>query len=504
MHNPNNDGSDLEKSSQKKFAALTKLIKETQDVDTADLVKLKQKRDELVEMLKDINNTTSATSRDDNKLIRRKAEALIEKIDEKYLNATTKIPAQGLWDSLDKYNTYALDPVSKLPYFAATQPELFLAMNGTFAAALYAYYFLKAVDDLEKSLARKIRFSGGEGGLAPDEMREIFKEIMARKPLLEASQKAVRIMDATAREALMNNREFRKAQERLRQELEMFPASPEQKEQWQSTQARHEALQEYEARRAEPDGLVAAVLDAIKGIVARRRLAGNLPKPGQSPHDHLPEVMDKTKDEILAIYAAAEKANAAARESYGHAQAATRDRLLADREYREEMEQRTQELFPVLREVREDLKEDLESIPATIEAERENALNKAEKNDPAQPKSKLSPNAATIPAAYPPRLDTEYIAPVSHLRDPRNFPQPKEAPKYRYAGPFTAMTPGAMALMLARESAAAQPAAVEPNVTVTIERILPPPTHLADEDFRRCMQREIDKLVNDFDTGVRG
>ena len=159
MHNPNNDGSDLEKSSQKKFAALTKLIKETQDVDTADLVKLKQKRDELVEMLKDINNTTSATSRDDNKLIRRKAEALIEKIDEKYLNATTKIPAQGLWDSLDKYNTYALDPVSKLPYFAATQPELFLAMNGTFAAALYAYYFLKAVDDLEKSLARKIRFS---------------------------------------------------------------------------------------------------------------------------------------------------------------------------------------------------------------------------------------------------------------------------------------------------------------------------------------------------------
>ena len=31
-----------------------------------------------------------------------------------------------------------------------------------------------------------------------------------------------------------------------------------------------------------------------------------------------------------------------------------------------------------------------------------------------------------------------------------------------------------------------------------------PPTRLADEDFRRCMQREIDQIVETFDTGVRG
>ena len=82
MQNPNNDGSALEKSSQEKFATLTKLIKETRDVDTADLVKLKQKRDELVEMLEDIRSTTSITSRENNRFITNQAEALIEKIDD--------------------------------------------------------------------------------------------------------------------------------------------------------------------------------------------------------------------------------------------------------------------------------------------------------------------------------------------------------------------------------------------------------------------------------------
>ena len=104
---------------------------------------------------------------------------------------------------------------------------------------------------------------------------------------------------------------------------------------------------------------------------------------------------------------------------------------------------------------------------------------------------------------YPPRLDTEYIDPVAYWRKMRNSPQLKEPPKYRYAGPFTGLSPAAVAAMVA-QSAPSAASAPQSGASVLIKRILPPPTHLADEDFRRCMQREIDQSVDTFDTGVRG
>ena len=98
------------------------------------------------------------------------------------------------------------------------------------------------------------------------------------------------------------------------------------------------------------------------------------------------------------------------------------------------------------------------------------------------------------------QLGVEYIDPVSYLRDMRENPPTFNPVSFR--DPAHYIPTAAWAAMAA--SSAAQPAAGTPNVKVIIEKIHEPPTRLADEDFRRCMQREINMIVNTFDTGMRG
>ena len=70
------------------------------------------------------------------------------------------------------------------------------------------------------------------------------------------------------------------------------------------------------------------------------------------------------------------------------------------------------------------------------------------------------------------------------------------------------MSPAIMAAMLMAPPmpASALPAAqASPqNIQVTIDNVSTPPTRLADADFKRCMQREINQIVTTFDTGMRG
>ena len=516
MQNPNNDGSALEKSSQEKFATLTKLIKETRDVDTADLVKLKQKRDELVEMLEDIRSTTSITSRENNRFITNQAEALIEKIDEKHLNATSNPPGMGMgsiasdlkdgWDLASMAPFIEVSPfkpfTNRAANFLAKFANKFItaaapATNSALAATVpvasitlgsmaYLEFLARLADEIDKSLVYKMHHGRG-GELGSGEMRKMFKDILARKPLIEASQKAPKNMSATSRDALMRNLEFKQFTEQLRQELELFPALPEQKEQWQSTQDRHEALQEYEEK-----GLDVRNFGKISVEAAQRAFEERLPKPGETPLDYLPPDMRKTKSENEAIIDAALAANEAARESSGYTQAAIRDKHLNNREDGEAIERAKQDLSSAQERAEAFRWVDFADDDAR---KRERAANLTER--PATPLSRNKRLAGNRPKpAYTPPLGTEVIDPVSYLRDARENP-------LSYT-PVTFREPARYIPTAAWAAMAAQPAAGEPNVTVTIERILPPPTHLADEDFRRCMQREIDQIVETFDTGVRG
>lgn len=99
--------------------------------------------------------------------------------------------------------------------------------------------------------------------------------------------------------------------------------------------------------------------------------------------------------------------------------------------------------------------------------------------------------------AYTPPTSSEFILPTERSQN--------QPPKYRFSGPFTALSPAAMAALTAPEhTPPAAGAAASGGPQVIINGILPPPTRLADEDFKRCLQREINKLVIDFETGVRG
>ena len=216
----------------------------------------------------------------------------------------------------------------------------------------------------------------------------------------------------------------------------------------------------------------------------------------------------------------AEIANAAAKESPGYAQAATRDKLLGDREHRERFAQERQQMPQSVRKRLEQRQRSKD----LHEAEREDALNKAEipPENTAQPAN--TPLVPNIPAplelrpetgamsgneealtststSYPPRLDAEYIDPAAHWRNVRNSP-PLEL-NFTHLRDRSSYVPTAAWAAMAAQSATASGAGAE-GVKVVINHILPPPTHLADEDFRRCMQREIDQIVETFDTGVRG
>ena len=218
---------------------------------------------------------------------------------------------------------------------------------------------------------------------------------------------------------------------------------------------------------------------------AQEELFATFPPQENSVLDHLPLDMQKTKDENLAIYGNAYAANRAAIESPGYAQAATRDRLLENREQRESDMQSIQSLphnFQEERASRQILLDQLEAM-------QESKLNQAEQD---------SPPARPTPAPYTPPIGTEVIDPVEYLRNARENPLSYTPVAFREHARYIPTA------AWAAQSAPSATSAPQGGVKVTIERILPPPTHLADEDFRRCMQREIDQIIETFDTGVRG
>ena len=247
------------------------------------------------------------------------------------------------------------------------------------------------------------------------------------------------------------------------------------------------SLHEYLHQDDEP--VPAAIREAL--IIARLlrdQLAATFPEPGQAPQDHLPLDMQKTRDENIDIYDSARKATAVAKESPGYAQAATRDRLLENREQRESDMRDIQNLpqnFQEERAPKQILLDQLEAMQVS-------KLNQAEQD---------SPPACPTPAPYTPPIGTEVIDPVEYLRNARENPLSYTPVAFREHARYI---PTAAWAAMAAQSAPSATSAPQGGVKVTIERILPPPTHLADEDFRRCMQREIDQIIETFDTGVRG
>ena len=109
-----------------------------------------------------------------------------------------------------------------------------------------------------------------------------------------------------------------------------------------------------------------------------------------------------------------------------------------------------------------------------------------------------SPPDHTPPAAseFPLPFSSQFIPPAERSQSP--------PPQYRFSGPFTALSPAATAAL-------ATPAYTPPSVAgaaasgapqVIITGITPPPTRLADAEFKRCLQRELNDIVRNFDTGM--
>lgn len=500
MQNPNNDGSALERSSQEKFAALTKLIKETQAVDTADLVKLKQMRDKLAEILNNIENTTSATSRDENQLTVRKAEDLISDIDKKYLNPVNKIPGLGMGSiitelkdasdiagSISGTRVYTLTPVAHkvlnsiiqtankgITYIApavdttlaVAAPVAGLTLGGMF----YLEILARLADELDKSLVYRMHSSRG-GGIGPAEMRKMFLEVLERKLLVADSLKALESMPATFKDNLLSSGELLIYEFRIIQTL--LPDSQAAREQWQSTMEKYEALQEYKARHPDSEDKIsesrefkeyaeqirqmlsldrlAEMLDQaphrgsrggekgpdicfgkIDVEAARRWLAGSFPKPGQSPQDHLPASMQKTRDENLGIYGPAYAAVQAAVQNPDYHPSLTRDELINNRADREKL----QAAFPQ------------PGIAPQEHLPRQIHFTPQEQNSATPPPDPLSQASLTDPQ-FTPKTNTEQQAsysfpfiPTWHKNDPTyNYPDYNYAPTRTRTNNYKIMLP---------------------------------------------------------------
>ena len=484
MYDPNDKPLATTKPEQNKFADLERLVEEWDSISSTDVESLRSKLYELTKLRESIEATESPDMLRSKETLRLRANNAIIRIIKK-LRALASPAGLGLDDATAinfKENIY--DVLNQWAYLAAIHPEVSAIISTVVGPILALSLLDRAASQIKTPLSGTRDTRRGGGGAGSDT-----SNIEGRMKLIDIDKEELR----------------RWGQEQFAQMYKdgvltyvPYGGDPDRPLSIDLKPYIDAGL----LRKIMEDFPYAEILDYYNRELDEF-LKNRDPHSGYGIDQTIPHTIDH---EPLLKAIAARAATAAAKESYGYAQAATRDKLLADREYRENMEQRMRELLPALQGIRKALQDDLESELARLEAQREDALNKAEKTDPAQPKGKLPPDAPLVPVACPPRLDAEYIDPVSYWRDLRNSPQLKEPPKYRFAGPFTAMTPGAMAFMLAAESAAAGPAAGAPQggARVIIERILPPPTHLADEDFRRCMQREIDKLIIDFDTGVRG
>ena len=111
------------------------------------------------------------------------------------------------------------------------------------------------------------------------------------------------------------------------------------------------------------------------------------------------------------------------------------------------------------------------------------------------------PIPAPIPTRTPP-FGAEVINPTEYLQNMRNSPPLQFTPQE----PRSGVSPAVVAAMSMMPPMSASPGAgaLPQNITVNINSVPTPPTRLADEDFKRCLQREIDQIVWTFETGVRG
>ena len=492
MKNPNTGNIVQLKFDQEKLYALIKLIQETKYGNTDDWVKLKEKRDKLNKMVKDIERTTTTASQRIIWETKQDAKILIKRIDD-ILNTAGKDTslrlgniASGINEVLDIVNqvpgnqTWLLAPVANKALNAIIQGinkgilAISPAANTALAAAnplgilvtasaLYLEILNMVAEHMKKSLMYKIRSSrGGEKG--PD------------TPELEKAKL-------------------------VPTEEELRTWAKEQFEQMYK-----DGVFTYVPYGGDPNRPLSIDLKPYIDAGLFQKIIEDFPYSeildyynqeldeflkNRSPHDSygvdqtIPHTIDH---EPLLKAIAANAANAAAQQSPGYAQAATRDRLMENRERREYEERIIQKLLPALQAECKQYQDAMEKYDAL----RERKANQAEQG------------AVPSPACMP-RPGAEYIAPMSYPRDARNSSPQEEKPKYRFAGQFSAISPAAVAAMAAQSAAERQAAsAPQGGVKVIIEKIHQPPTHLADEDFRRYMQREIDQIVNNFDSGVRG
>ena len=186
------------------------------------------------------------------------------------------------------------------------------------------------------------------------------------------------------------------------------------------------------------------------------RLTESFPQPGQLPQDHIPLEMQITRDKNLEIYGTANS----------HEKVAEKPRRVR--------QTRGGSKGPDITKFRSDPGQD--GVPG-----------------PTSP-----PIFAPTPTpAYTPPASSEFTPPAQRSQHP--------PPKDRFSGPFTGLSPAAAAALAAPAyTPPAAGAAASGAPQVIINGILPPPTRLADEDFKRCLQREIDQIVWTFDTGMRG
>ena len=185
------------------------------------------------------------------------------------------------------------------------------------------------------------------------------------------------------------------------------------------------------------------------------RLTTSFPQPGQAPQDHIPLEMQVIRDKTMKIYNVANSTEGLAEEP-GRARRT-----------------RGGSKGPDVTKFRS------EPIPNDVPA-------------------LTSPPAHTPPASseFPLPFSSQFIPPAERSQSP--------PPQYRFSGPFTALSPAATAAL-------ATPAYTPPSVAgaaasgapqVIITGITPPPTRLADAEFKRCLQRELNDIVRNFDTGM--
>ena len=453
MYDQSNVSTEFRNSDQDKFVGLIKLIQEFDAIKGAvpvDLYKLKTIQDELSKKLEDIEDTVPKSIRDDpkNREIIKNTRTTLARIKERIINNSV---FEGL----------GLDPaVEKLGQATDAAPDTTSKSITAGSAIILAYFdrFVKLANRIKTPLGSN---RGGRGGGASS--GKYFEN--------RAEEGTRRWLDGSASRSEQSPRNYLPPdmQKGLDEHLAAIKAKEVNAGVKESSGYTQAALRDKLLKRREDREDMERAKQNLASDQERAEAFRWVDFADADADDGLHK-WERASNLAEAVHAA----NKAARESPGYTQAAIRDKLLSNRElreHREYMDPGNADGDPFSRQHHLDVEEQ----------NRENASSKSEK------------------PAYTRPIGTEVIDPVEYLRNARENPLSYTPVTFRE--PARYIPTAAWAAMAAQS--AAGPAAGSSNVTVTIKRILPPPTHLADEDFRRCMQREIDQIVETFDTGVR-